>query len=147
MGVEDDFFEAGGDSLLAAQMLLEAEKITRKLLRGRILPVPATIRLRAKGIADAPPLAEEALVTLIVRCALRYGFFYCHGDYMFGGRYAYKLADLLGDDHAFYLLNNYDLTDRQTVPSIEELARGYSPQCLLRSPLDLFVWVATATAD
>jgi thioesterase domain-containing protein len=53
---------------------------------------------------------------------------------MFGGRYAYKLADLLGDDHAFYLLNNYDLSGREAVSSIEELARGYLPAVLAAQP-------------
>jgi thioesterase domain-containing protein len=134
IGVDDDFFEAGGDSLLAAQMLLEAEQVTRKLLRGRILPVPATIQAFERIIADAPPLGEEALVTKIRDGHCGTAFFYCHGDYMFGGRYAYKLADLLGGDHAFYLLNNYDLSGRKAVPSIEELAHGYLPAIVAAQP-------------
>jgi len=134
IGIEDDFFEAGGDSLLAAQMLLDAERITRKLLRGRILPVPATIRAFERIIADAPSLGEEALVTKVRDGRSGTAFFYCHGDYMFGGRYAYKLADLLGTDHSFYLLNNYDLSSRKTVPSIEELASGYVPAVLAAQP-------------
>jgi len=108
--------------------------MTRKLLRGRILPVPATIRAFEQIIADAPSLGDEALVTKLRDGRSGTAFFYCHGDYMFGGRYAYKLAGLLGDDHAFYLLNNYDLYGRRTPPSIEELARGYMPAVLAAQP-------------
>ena len=134
IGVEDDFFEAGGDSLLAAWMLIEAERVTRKLLRGRILPVPTTIRAFERIIAEAPPLGDEALVTKVKEGRSGAAFFYCHGDYMFGGRYAYTLADLLGDDHTCYLLDNYDLSGHKTVPSIEELARGYLPAVLAAQP-------------
>jgi oxalate---CoA ligase len=134
IGVEDDFFEAGGDSLLAAWMLIEAERVTRKLLRGRILPVPTTIRAFERIIAEAPPLGDVALVTKVREGRSGAAFFYCHGDYMFGGRYAYTLADLLGDDHACYLLDNYDLSGHKTVPSIEELALGYLPAVLAAQP-------------
>jgi acyl-CoA synthetase (AMP-forming)/AMP-acid ligase II/thioesterase domain-containing protein len=135
IGVEDDFFEAGGDSLLAAQMLLEAERITRKLLRGRVLPVPATIHALERIIADALPLGEDGLVTKLRDGRSTRAFFYCHGDYMFGGSYAYKLADLVAGDYAFYLLNNHDLSGRKDVPSIEELACGYLPAVLAAQPV------------
>lgn len=134
IGVEDDFFEAGGDSLLVAQMLLDTERITARMVRGSNLPVPATIRLFVRKLADATPLGKEVLVTRISGRDSAPPFFYCHGDYMFGGRYAYKLADLLGEDHAVYLLNNYELKGRGTAPSIEELARGYVPAVLAAQP-------------
>ncbi|HTA43051.1 MAG TPA: AMP-binding protein [Bryobacteraceae bacterium] len=134
IGVEDDFFEAGGDSLLAAQMLLETERSTRKLLRGRALPVPATIRAFASGIAGAAPLGDDALVVPVAGGRSQTPFFYCHGDYMFGGRYAYKLAELLGDDFPVYLLNNYNLASLRAGQSIEELAKGYLPGILAAQP-------------
>jgi len=137
IGIDDDFFAAGGDSLLVAQMLLDAERVTRKFLRGGTLPVPATIRAFARAADGAEPLPDEALTVRIDR---RTGapFFYCHGDYMFGGRYAYQLAEFSGGDHSFWLLNNYNLSDGRSVPTIEELAAGYIPAILAAQPAGAF---------
>ncbi len=138
IGIDDDFFAAGGDSLLAAQMLLDAERVTRKLLRGGILPVPATIRSLAKAAIAAEPLADDALTVRIDGARSGAPFFYCHGDYMFGGRYAYRLAELSGGSQTFWLLNNYNLTDSRGVPTIEELAAGYMPAILAAQPAGPF---------
>ncbi len=138
IGVEDDFFEAGGDSLLASQMMVEAEGITHKLLRGRALPVPTTIRALAHDVAGAAPLRNEALVVQIKPGRGGTPFFYCHGDYLFHGRYAWKLADLIGEDCPFYLLNNYEIADLRGAPSMEELAKGYLPALLAAHPTGAF---------
>lgn len=138
IGVEDDFFAAGGDSLLAAQMLLDAEKITGRLLRSTALPVPATIRAFVQTVAAAQSLPDEPLTVRIDGGRSGVPFFYCHGDYMFGGRYAYRLAELAGGKHAFWLLNNYRLVDLRGVPTIEELAAGYMPTVLSAQPTGAF---------
>lgn len=133
IGVEDDFFACGGDSLLAARMVLEAEKITRKLLRGRTLPMPATIRAFAHDIAGAEPLGEQGLVARISGGKQSTPFFFCHGDYLFGGRYAWSMADLLGEEHAVYLINNYNLAEI-AAPELEQLAAGYLPAVIAAQP-------------
>ena len=139
IGVEYDFFEAGGDSLLAAQMLLEAEKTTGRLLRNTVLPVPATIRALAQTISESvPPTAvpqkAEALVARIGGAESAPPFFFFHGDYRFGGRYAFKLAELLGEELGFYVLNNQDVSGHRKVPAIEEMASHYLPAVLAAQP-------------
>ena len=89
-------------------------------------------------IDTAAPLPDEALTVRVDGAGAGAPFFYCHGDYMFGGRYAYGLAALAGEQNTFWLLNNYDLSDTRDVPMIEELAEGYMPALLAAQPSGAF---------
>ncbi|HRS97245.1 MAG TPA: phosphopantetheine-binding protein [Smithella sp.] len=48
--VDDDFFEAGGDSLLAMEVLLKAEELTGRLLSPTIIFETGTVRELVKKI-------------------------------------------------------------------------------------------------
>jgi oxalate---CoA ligase len=132
IGIHDDFFEAGGDSLLAAQMLLEVEASV-----GHRLPLSAfaealTIHQLARGAAvDTPDDGE--LVTK-VRDGAGTPFFFCHGDYETRGFYASKLAALLDSDQVVYLVQPPRDVDETSELVMEEMALLYLPRLLALQP-------------
>jgi oxalate---CoA ligase len=48
--IDDDFFESGGDSLLATDLLLEVEQLTQKVISLSILFETGTVRGMAKRL-------------------------------------------------------------------------------------------------
>lgn len=104
IGVDDDFFEAGGDSLLATEMLVEVEHLT-----GRPYPASELAVLTIRHMADviASGLGEERELVTQLKEGSGVPFFLCHGDYVGRGTYARRLASLLADDRPFFLLNCY----------------------------------------
>lgn len=125
IGIDEDFFEKGGDSLLAMEMLVAAEELV-----GR--PYPAaelstlTIRHMAGVFTGALAAADHQRVTQ-VRRGSGVPLFLCHGDYYTRGIYAHRLAALLPGDHPVYLLHGpVDGSAR----SIAEIAQAYLPEVL-----------------
>jgi acyl-CoA synthetase (AMP-forming)/AMP-acid ligase II/thioesterase domain-containing protein/acyl carrier protein len=136
IGIDDDFFEAGGDSLQATQMLVEVEALTRQPIPDSALREAHTIRQLAAAVVRAIPSKAE-----LVTCA-RQGsgtpFFYCHGDYATRGFYALKLADLLGEDQSVFLLHPHREISPGTEITIEAMAQTYIPHLLAIHPSGLF---------
>jgi acyl-CoA synthetase (AMP-forming)/AMP-acid ligase II len=52
LGIDDDFFETGGNSLLAMDLLVECRRLTGKTLPGSFLFEASTIRALAKALAS-----------------------------------------------------------------------------------------------
>jgi acyl-CoA synthetase (AMP-forming)/AMP-acid ligase II/thioesterase domain-containing protein/acyl carrier protein len=134
IGIDDDFFELGGDSLLAVQMVLEVEAIAHRKIPPSALRAVYTVRQLAAMITRTGDALEE-----LVTCA-KFGdgmpFFFCHGDYMTGGLYALKLVEMLKCDQPVFLLNPYRDPDPKF--SIEEMARCYLPHLLAARPAGAF---------
>ena len=155
IGLDENFFEAGGDSLLATQMLLELEA-----LAGRPYPESElsglTIRRIAAVLKERMP-EERGCVTQAkagdvwqrarsirrmarmlkdrdrgwVNAAGGAGtvpLFFCHGDFQARGLYAHQLAALLPQDQPVYLLH----PQREPAPgtTVEQLAERYLEEVL-----------------
>src|SRR5215471_5025040 len=134
IGIDDDFFELGGDSLLAVQMVLEIEAIAHRKIPPSALRAVYTVRQLTATIMRTGDALEE-----VVTCAkLGDGtpFFFCHGDYTTGGLYALKLGEMLKCDQPVFLLNPYRDPDPKL--SIEEMARCYLPHLLAAQPAGVF---------
>jgi oxalate---CoA ligase len=125
IGIDDDFFEMGGDSLLAAEMLLEVERLS-----GKPYPQSGLSALTIRRMADvvASGLATEHDVITQVKQGSGIPLFFCHGDYATRGIYAHRLAALLPDDQPVYLLHGQD--DRLAGSSMEAIALGHLQQVL-----------------
>jgi oxalate---CoA ligase len=132
VGVEDDFFELGGDSLLATEMLLEIELLAQRHITAHVLGPTITVRTLASALTKATPI-EKKLVTR-AKPGSATPFFFCHGDYSFGGRYAIKLAQLMGDDQPFYLLHPWTDLKKMRASSIEAMAESYISHLLTIQP-------------
>jgi acyl-CoA synthetase (AMP-forming)/AMP-acid ligase II/thioesterase domain-containing protein len=136
IGIHDDFFEAGGDSLLATEMLLEVEASIGHRVSQRDLAQASTIRGLAliaaeQGSADDEPVTKA-------REGKGRPFFFCHGDYSTRGFYALKLASLIETNRPIYLLHPMRDVDETSDISIEGLAHTYVPRMLEIQPSGRF---------
>ena len=138
IGAEDNFFDAGGDSLMATTMLLEVEELTRHALPQSELREALTIRQLSNAIRCATS-SQTGFVTC-AKSGSGTPFFYCHGDFGSRGFYALKLADMIDLDIPFYLLHSPSTVDELGGRSIEDLADAYLPEILalqLQGPIRL----------
>jgi acyl-CoA synthetase (AMP-forming)/AMP-acid ligase II/thioesterase domain-containing protein len=127
IGIHDDFFEAGGDSLLATQMLLEVEEISQSALaEASTIHQLATIAVMEAG--DGDELVTKA------KDGAGTPFFFCHGDFATRGFYALKLAALLDPDLPVYLIHPKRHPDEATELIIEDMARPYVSRLLELHP-------------
>jgi oxalate---CoA ligase len=136
IGVDENFFELGGDSLLATVMLLEVEALTRRPISQSALRAVWTVRqLAAAVLRDLP--AENELVTR-VKNGSGTPFFFCHGDYKDRGIYAFRLTDLIEQDIPIFLLNHHRGSGGAGQVTVEDLARLYVPHLLASQPTGRF---------
>lgn len=133
-GVEDDFFELGGDSLLAATMMLEVETIARRKIPFSVLTGIWTIRQLAVRIIDTSDTPEE-LVTR-VRQGGGTPLFFCHGDFRTRGLWALKLFEKLAVDSPVFLVKTDPNPEANL--SIQEMARFRLPHLLAAHPVGSF---------
>jgi acyl-CoA synthetase (AMP-forming)/AMP-acid ligase II/thioesterase domain-containing protein/acyl carrier protein len=136
IGIDDDFFEAGGDSLLAEQMLLEVESVVNHEISVSALSEATTIR-GLVAIAVSGDDADRELLTK-VREAPGTPFFYCHGDYGSRGFYALKLARLFDPPQPVYLVHTPRNVKESDDLSIEAMASLCVPLLLAARPEGLF---------
>jgi oxalate---CoA ligase len=124
IGRDDEFFELGGDSLLATQMLLEAEQLTGMVLPANILFETTTIRQFAQTIVEKEGDADQSLLVKVQPGTDRSPFVFVDGDFWGGGFYTRKLAQLLGSEYPFYNLRSHGL-HADSIPSIPRMAKDY----------------------
>ncbi len=130
IGIDDDFFEMGGDSLLTTQMVCEVEEATHQKIPPSALRSVFTIRELATTVLRGSSKSME-----LVTCAKEGNgtpFFFCHGDYTSRGFYALRLADKLKGNEPVFLVHPYPRPDPKL--TIEEIARAYVPQILEMHP-------------
>lgn len=132
IGIHDDFFEAGGDSLLATQMLLEVEAIIGRRLSQSALTEASTIHQLAKIVVKEAGDGDE----LVTRAKDGAGtpFFFCHGDFATRGFYALKLAALLDRDQPVYFIHPVRDLDETVELVIEDMALPYVSRLLELHP-------------
>jgi hypothetical protein len=124
IGIRDDFFDLGGNSLLAMRMLHRVE-----LACGRaILPSTLFRNPTVEGLAGemAREVIDESPTLLRVNdTGTRTPFFYLHGDLSGGGFYCLRLSRALGPEQPFYVLPPRDVRLETSVASIEEMAAAH----------------------
>lgn len=134
IGVDEDFFDAGGDSLQASEMLLELEAQTRQPIDGAQLKAELTIRSLVEALTAR--VAAGKLVTK-ARDGVGRPLFVWHGDFDGWGFYALRLADRLAHPGPVYLLHpNFDSANH--VDTIETMASRYVPELLALQPEGAF---------
>ena len=134
IGLDDDFFDMGGDSLQATEMLLELEELTRQMIAPSEIRAQLTIRNLAQALVRHA--VSDQLVTR-VKDGHGAPLFLCHGDFDGWGLYAFRLVELLKHDGPIFLLHS-NLDKTTGVASIEEMARQYMPHLLAAWPQGSF---------
>ena len=133
-GIDDDFFELGGDSLLAVQMVLEIEEIARRKIPRSALRAVYTVRQLAATVICTGSASEE-----LVTCAKEGDgtpFFFCHGDFATLGLWALRLVDMLTSAQPVFLA--WPPRDPDPALTIEEMAKSYLPHLLAARPTGAF---------
>ncbi len=123
VGLTEDFFELGGDSLLATEMLLEIERLTGQRLDDDILFDAATIWQLAHHIASNEAAARTRHLIPLQPKGDRPPLFFLDGNFA-GGYYTRRLSALLGYDQPLWDVRPLK-AENGAVPSIEEMARAY----------------------
>jgi len=126
IGVADNFFDLGGDSLMALEMIEEVEWRCGE-------PVPVSAFLGGATLGElAQTLVEQRIHgrdSLVARVqgghASSWPFFFLHGDFRGGGFYCLNLARGLGNDQRFYAVTAHGLNGDQVPPTIEAMAASY----------------------
>jgi acyl-CoA synthetase (AMP-forming)/AMP-acid ligase II/thioesterase domain-containing protein/acyl carrier protein len=131
IGLDDDFFEIGGDSLQATEMLLEIEETTRHRIAPSDVRVQLTIR-RLAGILSGAAAAKREVMTR-VRAGEGTPLFLCHGDFLGWGFYGFRLAELLKGSGPVYLLHSM-LGGAEGIETIEDMVRCYLPHMEAAAP-------------
>jgi len=129
LGIRDDFFEWGGDSLLAARLLERIERLTGHRLPLAEISVGATVERLADYLARSArwtPIKELAASPLLQQWATGSGrpFFFWHGSFT-GGLYCGDLARHLVPGQPFYAFSPHGMDGMVIPPTIEAMAREY----------------------
>ena len=123
IGIHDTFYELGGDSHLAVEMLLSLEATFQKTI-----PIGVLANLTVEQIADQLRSSEEAEQPVILKFnenGTRPPLFYLHGDVLGGGFYCRKLADCLGESQPLYAIPPTEVQNASDSPSIEEMVAAH----------------------
>ncbi|MEO8305003.1 MAG: amino acid adenylation domain-containing protein [Betaproteobacteria bacterium] len=125
VGIDDDFFEIGGHSLVGAKLFMQlSEEFGRLLPLGLLFEAP-TVRKLAEFLRSSKPLDGCASLVSITLGASQQALFAVPGV---GGNVVgfADLARALGPDQAFFGLQSVGLDGaRDPLESIEEMARLY----------------------
>jgi hypothetical protein len=134
ISIDDDFFEKGGDSLLAMEMLAELDRLTGKAVQASFLLESPTIRQLADKLSKQENLRPENLVTIHSGGHLRPLVFF-HGDYIWGGGpLSVGLANLLGPDQPLLVVVPHGADNGAIPDSIEAMAAERLPLILNAQP-------------
>jgi amino acid adenylation domain-containing protein len=139
LGVTDDFFEVGGDSLLALKIFVRIEEEFQCRLPLSTLFTAPTVTLLAQILKNALSLPSSYVLVPIRPAGLRPPFFGVHGG---DGNVLFyrKLAHLLGNDQPFYALQAPALNGRPMEPlSIEMMAERYLSEIRQVHPCGLYL--------
>jgi len=137
VGLDDDFFAKGGDSLLAVQMLLAVEQLTGLALPDTIPFEAPTIRQFAQAVRESNQAERTPLLT--VRSGSKGPpFFFFHGDFLSGGFYVRRLADLLGSATTLISVAPHGLGGEPAPLSIQQMASERLPLILAAQPVGPF---------
>jgi acyl-CoA synthetase (AMP-forming)/AMP-acid ligase II/thioesterase domain-containing protein len=133
IGLDDDFFAKGGDSLLAARMRLAVEKMTGVVLPAETPFTGSTIRRLTQAIAECDELRTTPILT---ECSAGDGrpFFYFHGDCVSDGFYVRRLAQLVGNAARVVSVAPHRLGQEPIPASIQKMAGDRLPLLLAVQP-------------
>jgi acyl-CoA synthetase (AMP-forming)/AMP-acid ligase II/thioesterase domain-containing protein/acyl carrier protein len=133
IGLDDDFFVKGGDSLLAVQMRLAIEKLTGLELPDSLPFEAPTIRQLTQAITESSRNEPRPVLTEWV-ASERPPFFFFHGDYVSDGLYVRRLARFVGDAARIVSVAPHNPALDAMPPTIEAMARDRLQLILATQP-------------
>jgi aspartate racemase len=124
IGVQDDFFDLGGHSLLGVKLFAQIEKVFGKRLALGTLFQASTIEQLAQILPQPDNVLGSSLVTIQPKGT--HPPFYCVHEYDGNVLYYRDLAARMGEDYPFIGLQAQGLNGKQMpLESFEEIAAHY----------------------
>ena len=121
IGICDDFFDLGGDSLQGLILMTIVEQETGNFIPPEVLLINPTIKNLAQYIQREGEEKKFPLVE-IQRGGEKRPFYFLHGDYSSGGFYCRKIARCLESDRPFYALPPCGLNGYPALKSYQAMA-------------------------
>ncbi|MCE0522525.1 MAG: amino acid adenylation domain-containing protein [Methylacidiphilales bacterium] len=131
IGRHDHFFDLGGDSLSAINMIAQVEKMIRRPVGLRSLLEGGTIVDIAAAARATSPVLPPPLLTCTQAGKGKPPFFFAHGDYVRAGLYCQRIVQRLDPDQPFYALAPPGTFGGDLLSTIEEIAARFTE--LIRS--------------
>lgn len=125
IGLEDNFFDLGGDSLSALNMMAQVEKTTRRNLGLRPLLKGGTILAIVAAAREKGSIMPPPLMTCTQAGTSKPPFFFAHGDYTAGGLFCQKMAEATGAEQPFHALTPPGTYGEDLPSMIEDIAEIY----------------------
>jgi amino acid adenylation domain-containing protein len=126
IGIRDNFFHLGGQSLLAAQLVDRIERACGTRLALSMLFAKPTVEQLAEVLQGADEGGKVKARVLPVQAeGSRRPFFFLHGDWTKGAFYCFALARACGPDQPFYVLEPYEFSGQEGAPGVAEIARAH----------------------
>jgi oxalate---CoA ligase len=134
ISVDDDFFERGGDSLLAMDMLAELDLLTGETIPASYLLDASTIRQLAGKLSERGNVETSCVVPIHPGGHLQ-PLIYFHGDFVGGGgSVTVGLAKALGADQPLFAVIPHGLGNEPIPRSIEIMAAERLPSIIKAQP-------------
>jgi acyl-CoA synthetase (AMP-forming)/AMP-acid ligase II/thioesterase domain-containing protein len=132
LGIDDDLFESGGDSLIATQVILEIERMVGHPVNPSILLEAPTIRTLVLNLGSQAELQSDSVIHLHAsgdRCP----FLFFHGG-LGVAYYLGRLAPHLGADQPILAIEPHGLQGDTIPGTIEEMAADRVKLILQKQP-------------
>jgi len=125
IGIKDDFFDLGGNSLLAVRLFDRIAQACGKKLPLSSLFAGASIEHLAMALQGETKTDSRAPLVVVQAGGSRRPFFFLHGQWEDGALYSLELARALGPDQPFYLLEPYKFEGLAVPPTFEAIAAAH----------------------
>ena len=119
--VRDSFFDLGGNSLLAAQMMDRVNQACGCSVPLTTLFSESTIEHLARALRGQAAATTSPVVAIRAE-GTRPPLFFLHGDFSGGGFYCHELARELGAEQPFYSVHPHGIDGSEVPDSIETMA-------------------------
>jgi pimeloyl-ACP methyl ester carboxylesterase len=120
--IDDDFFDKGGDSLLATELMLELRQLTGKALPDSLLFESSTVRTLALRLNEKETPRPNVAVRVGAASDGAKPLLFFHGDWSWGGFYVEHLARKLGREISLIAVSPHGPGGEPIPASIEEMA-------------------------
>jgi thioesterase domain-containing protein/acyl carrier protein len=130
--IDNDFFECGGDSLLATQVLLEVEKLTGKSLPSSIIFETGTVRQLLKKVIATDKIKSK--VSVLIGSVNGKIIHFFHGDFDHGGVSVKTFSKILGTDYLIHAIAPHLPHEGKLPNSIEDMAKERLSKILEKQP-------------
>jgi len=134
LSIDDDFFDKGGDSFLATELMLELRQVTGKALPDSLLFESSTVRSLAQRLSEKESPRPKAAVRVGAASDDAAPLLFFHGDWTRGGFYVEHLARKLGPEISLIAVAPHGPGGEPIPPSIEDMAADRLPAILAAQP-------------